>query len=431
MHTLLLTLNQKDIKNVLCTCYVCTSTSPAGCKVSKATKRSHEQRYEDGFNRKKSIGKTVQFDAFLAKKQLQPQSTPITSALSPVLESILKPPEIEDIYRSDYYPEARRSVLSPDPVVSYASPELVADDHSTEGFDYSGDSMDYNGEPMDLDQDHISEITPVDSLQPDEPEGSAGSGEGSGTTDNRIQPGRADEQDNINDDAGDSGVPATANEDAIQFHFEVPEPPLPATEVLAASSDSWVWRIMLLFTSWAHVAYHVPVKVLEVLLKILQGIFITLESIAEAAEAPTSLKTSFKWLGLEDTFQVLPMCILCRRIFNDDDLTANSVCTYCDKPLFKEVIKRGGKNRHVPILQFPFRSLSSQLPEFLNREGVEDALDAWRSRSRSADGTLRDIMDGQVWQELKDPDGNLFFNNDPRREDKDELRIGITLGFDG
>ena len=40
-------------------------------------------------------------------------------------------------------------------------------------------------------------------------------------------------------------------------------------------------------------------------------------------------------------------------------------------------------------------------------------------------------MDGKVWKELKGHNGKPFFNNDKNRNDKDELCIGITLGFDG
>lgn len=41
------------------------------------------------------------------------------------------------------------------------------------------------------------------------------------------------------------------------------------------------------------------------------------------------------------------------------------------------------------------------------------------------------IQDGNVWKALRGHDGELFFDNGPSRKDADELRLGITIGFDG
>ena len=410
----------KDIKNVLCTCYVCTAESPSGCKVTKATKRSHSLRYGSNSEHKKITGET-QFKDFTSTKQfLRLQSTAPATQLT-VLDSILQPPQIDTLYQFEYYPEANRSVDAPDPSVSYASPEFIMDALCTAEVD-SGDSM--LNEPLadnTTGLDYPMEEVPSDDIQPEEQD-DTDSGEIDFMAD-RIQSPSEDEQ--LEDDFDNT------YDEPIQFRFEVPEPPLPASDTISAASDSWSWSIVLLLTTWAHVAYHVPVRVLEVFMKVLKGIFIIRGDLCDAAEAPISLKTSFKWLGLEDNFLIMPMCIICRRIFADDDLTSNSVCPHCDKPLFKKYIDNVGssKNRRVPNLQFPFRSLSSQLPEFLNREGVEAALDAWRSVG--SDGSLRDVMDGKIWKSLKDHNGGLFFDNDPKRGNKDELRIGITLGFDG
>lgn len=61
---------------------------------------------------------------------------------------------------------------------------------------------------------------------------------------------------------------------------------------------------------------------------------------------------------------------------------------------------------------------------------MEEALDAWCTQERDSD-TLRDIMDGAVWKELKGVGDELFFDNSPDRKSPDELRIGVTFGFDG
>lgn len=78
----------------------------------------------------------------------------------------------------------------------------------------------------------------------------------------------------------------------------------------------------------------------------------------------------------------------------------------------------------------PSNPLSQQIAEFLNRKGMEKAVEEWRTRRRIP-GFKQDIMDGEVWRTIPGPDGKPFFDNDPERASKDELRIGITIGFDG
>ncbi len=53
------------------------------------------------------------------------------------------------------------------------------------------------------------------------------------------------------------------------------------------------------------------------------------------------------------------------------------------------------------------------------------------ARRRALSGVLTDIMDGEKWKTVEGPDGRPFFDNNPNRESKDELRIAVTLGFDG
>ena len=81
-------------------------------------------------------------------------------------------------------------------------------------------------------------------------------------------------------------------------------------------------------------------------------------------------------------------------------------------------------------IQCPQCPLSSCLPAFLNHPGIEEVLDEWRSYE-SQPGKLNTVMDGRVWKTLPGHDGKSFFDNSPDRSEPDELRIGITLGFDG
>ena len=62
---------------------------------------------------------------------------------------------------------------------------------------------------------------------------------------------------------------------------------------------------------------------------------------------------------------------------------------------------------------------------------MEAALDDWRKATPFDGKTLRRIQDGEVWRTIRARDGSPFFDNNPQRRDADELRIGVTLGFDG
>ncbi|KAG2063843.1 hypothetical protein BDR04DRAFT_945156, partial [Suillus decipiens] len=77
----------------------------------------------------------------------------------------------------------------------------------------------------------------------------------------------------------------------------------------------------------------------------------------------------------------------------------------------------------------PQNPLSNGIPRFLSQDGIELQLDAWRSQPTTP-GKRSSIQDGEIWKTLRGTDGNLF-DNTAERQDADELRIGITLGFDG
>lgn len=60
----------------------------------------------------------------------------------------------------------------------------------------------------------------------------------------------------------------------------------------------------------------------------------------------------------------------------------------------------GGAARQSPRLSIPIATLSSLLTEWLYVPGIEEAAEAWGSRSQSPN-VLKDVMDGRIWQELK------------------------------
>ena len=394
--------------------------------IPKSTKRSHDHRYAYGIQRKRSIRKTINYDAYVAARQRRnkahPQSTNSTTDT-----------------------QASNSALTSPLMDLEADLDVDFDNDGIDG-DYSDGDAPYTSPAFNLDSDDLV-VSPAEAssqchrdntpdlnsaLEDDtEEQESYPVYESTPAPDNRIQPPSEEPERPLEPMEIDSI--GTASLDSILFRFEVPDPPLPASEAVYASSDSWFWRIILLFVSWAHVSFHVPVRVLEVLLKLHKSIYIAWGKLDGAEEVPVTVKTTFKSLGLEDNFIVFAMCSSCRRIFQREDLGENLDCTNCNQVLFHEAGKqKKSKNATQnlrPCLQFPFRPLSSQLPELLNREGIEDALDSWRARE--SDEVLRDIMDGDVWKELKGHNKKPFFDNDEKREDKDELRIGITLGFDG
>ena len=46
-------------------------------------------------------------------------------------------------------------------------------------------------------------------------------------------------------------------------------------------------------------------------------------------------------------------------------------------------------------------------------------------------GKLQSMADGKIWKETLGIDGRLFFENGPERPDPHELRIGVTVNYDG
>ncbi|THG92565.1 hypothetical protein EW026_g8374 [Hermanssonia centrifuga] len=62
---------------------------------------------------------------------------------------------------------------------------------------------------------------------------------------------------------------------------------------------------------------------------------------------------------------------------------------------------------------------------------MEHDLDKWQGIPLEH-GVLKSIQDGNVWKTIPGPilDGPVFFENTPDRPNPEELRIGVTLGFD-
>jgi len=214
---------------------------------------------------------------------------------------------------------------------------------------------------------------------------------------------------------------------------EVHLAPSPPGEVLQESASHWFWRILLVLTAWLHLHYHLPHRACILLLKVLRVIFIGLSQLKPEDEAPVTLTTTFRRLNLDDEFQISPSCPKCHRIYATDS-PASLKCSHCDIPLFKFWAGEGStsskKAAPKPVIQCPQRSITSQLPRILNSPGMEEACEAWCTET-TRPGFKTTIMDGKIWKTIAGCDGKPFFDNRPDRDHSDELRIGITIGFDG
>ncbi|KAH9918997.1 hypothetical protein B0H21DRAFT_658912, partial [Amylocystis lapponica] len=214
--------------------------------------------------------------------------------------------------------------------------------------------------------------------------------------------------------------------------------------------DIWYWRVLMLLCTWLHLHYHTPYRACALILQVMRLIFVTLGLLTCDSDAPVTLHTAIQRLQLRDNFQIKAMCVACSRMY-DNNPEANPLCTTCKTPLFKSTLvgeqleaaqnavppsdnptkvpSRANAKTAVPQLQTPYSVLSTQLPDYVSR--LETSLDAWRHKDPTPPGQLRSIQDGNLWKTLPGPDGQLFFDNRPDREDPSELRIGVTLGFDG
>ncbi|KLO05018.1 hypothetical protein SCHPADRAFT_896602 [Schizopora paradoxa] len=226
----------------------------------------------------------------------------------------------------------------------------------------------------------------------------------------------------------------------VTFRFSPRDPPPPALETLASCDPHPFWQIILLMVACLNLRFHLPHRACSLILQVLKVVFISLGLFKQGHKPATTLNTTFAHLGLRDEpFDIFPMCTDCHRIF-PADTSPETNCSHCEIPLFQPirvlesnfdgVLEHDTGVSSDPKLKCPIRALSSQLAEFVNAHGNEDACDAWRSKLPTP-GVLADITDGEKWKTIAGPDGKPFFDNDPHRESKDELCLAVTLGFDG
>ena len=150
------------------------------------------------------------------------------------------------------------------------------------------------------------------------------------------------------------------------------------------------------------------------------------------ASFPTSLPMLQKQLNLhKDHFTKFVVCPTCHKLYNFDDCIFKHSngqwiarkCSHvqfprhpqlsqrkeCGESLLKEVVLSSGSVKLYPIKIYPYKSIKESLVNLLERNGILDLCERWRRRF-IPEGYLGDVYNGRVWKNLKDLQGEPFFN---------------------
>lgn len=233
-----------------------------------------------------------------------------------------------------------------------------------------------------------------------------------------------------------SSSPCFTLSTGVPEDFRHPQHTLPPQEIytqtrggLRSFDDSLLWRAVLLLVVWLYAVYQLPYRACDLMLRYLSAIATPLGLFPSGYKPIITLNSALRRLELEDPLHALPMCPTCRRVFPATD-DIDIVCQACSCPIFDQCNSVSSASKDPkPFVKLPYNPLSRQLAVVLNQRGMEEAIEEWRSRERNSD-VMHDIMDGEVWRTVPGPDGKPFFDNGHNRR-SEELRIGITIGFDG
>jgi hypothetical protein len=184
--------------------------------------------------------------------------------------------------------------------------------------------------------------------------------------------------------------------------------------------------LLYMLVAWLHLQFHLPFRACTAVMQVF-GLILKAFGMAISPTPISSLPRIMTKLEIEPTFDILPVCSSCLEVYPGGDSTP-SICIQCNSFIFKPT----ANGKKTPLLQFPSKSIESQLVSLLAVPGVEEALDSWRQLPRNA-GEYIDVFDGAIPKTLKDPEGLPFFRNGPEDKPngpKGELRIALTLGVD-
>ena len=108
--------------------------------------------------------------------------------------------------------------------------------------------------------------------------------------------------------------------------------------------------------------------------------------------------------------------VLCSHIEFPDHPHRQRATATCDEPVLKQ-----SANGLIPFKEFSYHSIVFGLRMMFKRKNFLERINAWRQRS-ALQGTLFDVYDGRMWQELKDQNGNTFVD--------DRSSLLLTLNVD-
>ncbi|KAI0668702.1 hypothetical protein C8Q78DRAFT_1097701 [Trametes maxima] len=185
------------------------------------------------------------------------------------------------------------------------------------------------------------------------------------------------------------------------------------------------------FVPWAHLQFNLPIVASNALL-LCFAVVITLVSPSTSTPFLT-LKKVNELMGLDIPFQVLAVCSRCKAVYSGSESSPTRCSTVgCDTPLFKDARSSSRwyqRGLRVPLIKYPYLSLSEQIEHLLQVQGMEELLERWRTKSRKP-GVYHDIFDGSVAQNLLAPDGHPFFKKPEESDSSNELRIGLQWAVD-
>lgn len=210
--------------------------------------------------------------------------------------------------------------------------------------------------------------------------------------------------------------------------------PTPAPTPSYRSAAETPIFLLYLLVSWLHTHFHVPFMACNTILVVVLNIFRTAGLVSSTTPSPyVTLPSVISHLGVEPVFQVLPVCENCLEVF-PSSTKPGVLCNRCSHPLFKSTLRHNRRisietESHQPHLQFPTKSIESQLRDIIVIPGMIEILEAWRYKPRTA-GRYTDNFDGAVCHELPGLDKRPFFENPRPHGTAPELRIGLTLGVD-
>ncbi|KAJ7583887.1 hypothetical protein C8J56DRAFT_1166808 [Mycena floridula] len=201
-------------------------------------------------------------------------------------------------------------------------------------------------------------------------------------------------------------------------------PPTPAD----IHPNSFVYIIYLLVL-WLHTQCHLPFWACNAILVVFG---IVLRSTAAPVDPPMydTLKSVLNIMSAEPTFRILPVCPKCQDVY-PSDIEFTAKCSQCQHPLFKTTptpaeARRGrtAREKPVPFLQFPEKSLQEQLAAVLQVPGIEELIEQSLHHEHVSD-VYKNIFDGRICRNLEAPDVTKFFKLTPEQEAAGELRFLI------